>query len=93
MPGGSVADLVERFGKLDEAVIVKYTREVLEVDPEPRSPQPKIKMICSILYCIILCYVIYTYHITYNMFVYNVIYLYIIVQYVFVYNCTIYICI
>ncbi|KAJ1487879.1 kinase-like domain-containing protein, partial [Baffinella frigidus] len=30
MPGGSVADLVERFGKLDEVVIIKYTREVLE---------------------------------------------------------------
>jgi serine/threonine protein kinase len=30
MPGGSVAELVERFGKLDEAVISKYTREVLE---------------------------------------------------------------
>ena len=53
MPGGSVADLVERFGKLDEAVIVKYTREVLEVDPEPRSLQLKIKMIRSILYYII----------------------------------------
>jgi len=52
MPGGSVADLVERFGKLDEAVIVKYTREVLEVDPEPRSLQLKIKMIRSILYYI-----------------------------------------
>mmetsp|Transcript_47019 Transcript_47019/g.73592 ORF Transcript_47019/g.73592 Transcript_47019/m.73592 type:complete len:301 (-) Transcript_47019:281-1183(-) len=30
MPGGSVAELVERFGKLDESVIRKYTREVLE---------------------------------------------------------------
>eukprot|EP00960_Hanusia_phi_P044258 756543-Hanusia_phi.AAC.1 len=30
MPGGSVAELVSRFGKLDESVIRKYTREVLE---------------------------------------------------------------
>uniref|UniRef100_A0A6U4JPI5 Protein kinase domain-containing protein n=1 Tax=Hemiselmis andersenii TaxID=464988 RepID=A0A6U4JPI5_HEMAN len=30
MPGGSVADLVMRFGGLDESVIRKYTREVLE---------------------------------------------------------------
>ena len=30
MPGGSVADLVQRFGGLDEAVIRKYTREALE---------------------------------------------------------------
>ncbi len=30
MPGGSLADLVQRFGQLDEAVIRKYTREVLE---------------------------------------------------------------
>jgi serine/threonine protein kinase len=29
-PGGSVAELVSRFGKLDESVIRKYTREVLE---------------------------------------------------------------
>jgi len=30
MPGGSIAELVSRFGKLDESVIRKYTREVLE---------------------------------------------------------------
>lgn len=30
MPGGSVADLVARFGGLDELVIRKYTREALE---------------------------------------------------------------
>ena len=30
MPGGSIAELVAKFGKLDESVIRKYTREVLE---------------------------------------------------------------
>lgn len=29
MPGGSVAELVQRFGSLDESVIRKYTREAL----------------------------------------------------------------
>jgi hypothetical protein len=63
MPGGSVADLVERFGKLDEAVIIKYTREVLEVEPEPQSPQPKIKMIYSILHYIMLWCIFISYYI------------------------------
>jgi serine/threonine protein kinase len=31
MPGGSIAELVSKFGKLDESVIRKYTREVLAV--------------------------------------------------------------